>query len=145
MHRGYWRGDEEDYRDLTSKFSYPLTEAALAMPSLWERLAAHVCHSSFREAVGSLRWKGLSDEEIASLYEDNRMRAYEEIYKDLLVQASVLSSAVEKGAASSNDWRWRSWQRDAETVASKMDTLEALLGSSLNRGSLPEVLHALGK
>ncbi len=140
-----WRSDNTDYRDLTSTDCYPVGKNYRL--GLWQLVELEWNYSSLKFAVGSMRWKGLPDEEIESIYESRRADAYEEIYAKLLQWADREAGRLRELQAGANttDWQWGNAKSEVQRLCFQFENLCSAWGRNLDLGRLPEAVQLLGE
>jgi hypothetical protein len=99
--------------------------------SMWENTRAPML------AIDSLRWKGLSDEQIEELYEDGRNAAYQEQYRNIIGQSDTEYTGVQTATPAQLDGYRKRAQRREEYI----EAMGLELGQSLDPHTNPDIIR----
>jgi hypothetical protein len=105
--------------------------------------------SPLRDAIGILRWRGCTEEEIQDLYDGRREEALWELHEEVLVQADGLLNELHEYEENQEHGyyahRIKYMDGRAKGLCEKIEALSVALEENLDLGSLPELVKALAE
>lgn len=99
---------------------------------------------NLRRAVSGLRWNGLLDEQIVTLYEDNRYAAYSVIYENAIRRAADLDAYLTDDVLENGDsWRLKGFLNEAKRLKALIENIQKEVGDQISYGHLETIIEKL--